>query len=222
MTGRRIFDIGELFKRIKTIGNHSRNCSFNDMVLVNELKRGFNSIFKFRCQKCGVLRRLESCPRKENTMNCNEDAVLGITGIGSGFSHLQEVFSNLKVPVMSNNLYNKVQKSQQHDWESAARKSALDALYEAIEIANNLNLVDENGNALIVVICDGSWGKRSFGKGFNSLSGCAVLIGLRTGKVIFYGTRNKYCHTCKIAESKCTPVNRHDCNIDYVGPSSGM
>lgn len=40
-----------------------------------------------------------------------------------------------------------------------------------------------SGNAHIVVICDGGWGKRSYGKKFNSLSGCAVLIGVRTKKV---------------------------------------
>lgn len=222
MNGRRIFDIGELFSGIKRIGNHSRKCSFEDMVLIGELKRGLNSIYKFQCKECGVIRKLESCPKKQNAMDCNEDAVLGITCIGSGFSHLKEMFTNLNVPVMGNTLYDKIQRNQQQDWDNVARKSCLDALYEEIAIAEALNLVDANGNALIVVICDGGWGKRSYGKAFNSLSGCAVLVGLRTGKIVYYDTRNKYCHTCKIAQSKCTPVNQHDCNINYTGPSSGM
>lgn len=217
-----MFDISELSQGIKRIGRHSRHCTFEDMVLIGELKRGFNSIFKFQCTKCNVIRKLESCPKKQNTMNCNENAVLGITSIGSGHYHLKELFTIFDIPVMGNTLYDKIQKSQQQDWDDAARQSALDALYEEIEIAKALNQVDANGNALIIVICDGVWAKRSYRKAFNSLSGCSVLIGMRTGKVIYFGTRNKYCHKCKIVESKNTPVNEHDCNINYKGPSSGM
>lgn len=192
------------------------------MEIIAETVRGLNSIFKFRCAKCGVHRKIETCPKRRNAMSCNEEAVLGITSIGSGYSHLKELFTNLNVPVMSSSTYDKIQKNQQSDWLSAASESTLDALYEEIEIAKALGMVDSDGNALIVVICDGGWGKRSYGKAFNSLSGCAVLIGLRTKKVLFYGTRNKYCHTCKIAESRFMPVKQHDCNINYKGPSSGM
>lgn len=192
------------------------------MVLVSEIKRGLNSTFKFQCKKCGVLRKLHACPKKDNSLNCNEDAVLGITSVGSGYYHLKEIFTNLNVPVMSNTSYNKIQKSQQKDWRNVAEESALNALYEEIELAKTLGSVDVNGFALIPVVSDGGWGKRSYGKAFNSLSGCAVIIGLRTKKVVFYGVRNKYCHTCKIAQSKCTPPNEHECNINYKGPSSGM
>lgn len=222
MNGRRLFDVGRLFENIKRIGRHSRHCTFQDMDLIGETYRGLNTIFKFQCKKCGAIRKLESCPKKQNIMNVNEDAVLGMTSIGSGYYHLKELFTNLNVPVMGNTLYDKIQKQQQSDWFSAAKESALMALHEEIELAKAIGSVDSKGNALIVVVCDGGWGKRSYGKAFNSLSGCAVLIGLRTKKVIFYGTRNKYCHTCKIAQSKCTPVREHDCNIDYTGPSSGM
>lgn len=97
----------------------------------------------------------------------------------------------------------------------------MEALQEEIDLAIAAGEVDSKGNALIAVICDGGWGKRSYGKKFNSLSGCALLIGVRTKKVVFFGVRNKYCHKCKIAQSKCTPVQYHECNINYKGPSSG-
>lgn len=206
MKGRRLFDVGKLFDQIKEIGDHSRHCTFRNLDLVSEIIQGFNTIYKFKCNKCGVIRKLESCPRKTNALNVNEDAVLGITSIGSGHYHLKELFTNLDVPVMGNTLYDNIQNEQQGDWFSAAKESALQALYEEIELAEAIGSVDSNGNALIVAISDGGWGKRSYGKAFNSLSGCAVLVGLRTKKIIFYGTRNKYCHTCRIAQSKCTPV----------------
>lgn len=204
------------------MGRHSKNCSFDNMILVGETKKGFNSIFKFQCNNCGILKKLESCPKKEKSLSCNEEAVLGINSIGSGFYHLQELFSNLNVPCMGGTLYNSISKKQQKDWIRLAEEQSLEALYEEIELAIAAGDIDSKGNALIAVIADGGWGKRSYGKKFNSLSGCAVLIGLRTKKIVFFGVRNKYCHTCKIAQSKCTPVNEHDCTINYVGPSSGM
>lgn len=118
---------------------------------------------------------------------------------------------------MGNTLYDKIQ-----NWWNLAKQSAMDALYEEIELAKSIGSVDSKGNALIAVICDGGWGKRSYGKALNSLSGYAVLIGVRTKKVIFFSVRNKYCHTCKIAESKFTPPNFHICNKTYTCPSSGM
>lgn len=136
--------------------------------------------------------------------------------------HLNELFTNMDIPVMGHTLYNKIQRSQQSTWNEIAQKAALEALYEEIKLAKSLGLTDERGNALLTVIVEGGWGKRSYGKAFNSLSGCAVLVGFRTRKVIYYGVRNKYCHVCKLAESKCSPPNFHKCNINYAGPSSGM
>lgn len=179
--------MADLFERIKKIGRHSKKCSFEDMILVGEVKKGFNSVFKFQCEKCGVLRKLESCPKKRDSFSCNEEAVLGINSVGSGFYHLEEFFAQLNVPCMSSSLYDKISKDQQSDWYDLAKKKALEALEEEIALAIAAGDVDSIGNALITVICDGSWGKRSYGKKFNSLSGCAVLIGTRTQKVIFFG-----------------------------------
>lgn len=123
---------------------------------------------------------------------------------------------------MGGTLYDSISKLQQSDWENLAKKCALDALNEEIKLATDIGDVDENGTALVAVIADGGWAKRSYGKKFNSLSGCAVLIGVKTRKVVFYGTRSKYCHVCKIAQSRNAPVNQHECNINYKGPSSGM
>lgn len=192
------------------------------MVLKKESKQGLNSILKFQCKKCGAIRTVESCPKKENSFSCNEDAVLGINSIGSGYYHLQDFLTQINVPSFSNTTYDKISHSQQADWIELAEKVAMDALDEEINLAVADGLVDSEGNALIAVVCDGSWGKRSYGKGFNSLSGCAALIGLRTKKIIYFGVRNKYCHTCKIAESKNTPVKSHVCNKNYSGPSSKM
>lgn len=207
---------------MKRIGKHSKKCSFEDMSLISETKRGLKSTFKFQCEKCGIIRKVVSSPMRDQSFNCNENAVLGINSIGSGFYHLQEFLTQMNVPCFSNTTYDSISKEQQADWWEMATKSALEALQDEVLQAKNAGLVDSKGNALIAVIADGSWGKRSYGKGFNSLSGCAVIIGLRTKKVIWFGVRNKYCHVCKIAQSKNTPVREHECNKDFSGPSSSM
>lgn len=110
----------------------------------------------------------------------------------------------------------------QENWWELGRHFADEALKEEIKHAIDTANVDSAGNALITIVTDGSWGKRSYGKGFSSLSGCAVIVGFYTKKVIYYGVKNKYCHTCAMSYANCCPPNDHPCNINYVGPSSGM
>lgn len=158
-------------------------------------------------------------------MTVNQEAVLGVNLIGSGFYHLQEFLTNLGVPCLSSSTYENISNVQQPAWHGLAQKHAMDALFEEINQAVAAGDIDSEGNALITVICDGGWGKRSYGKAFNSLSGCAALVGVRTKKVVYFGSRNKYCHVCKIAaknDNDDEPVKEHACNINYKGPSSGM
>lgn len=187
-----------------------------------EIKKGLRSIFEFRCENCNVLQRVESSAKNDESMSVNEAAVLGITSTGNGFYHLEELCAHLEIPCMSSKTFDLENKKLQSIWWELAQKQAEEALSNEIRLAIAANEVDSSGNALIRVVCDGSWGKRSYGKGFNSLSGCAVIIGMRTKKVIYFGVKNKYCHTCKISYSKTCPPNEHDCNINYVGPSSCM
>lgn len=95
------------------------------MILESETRKGLNSILKFRCENCGVLRKLQSCPKIPNSLNCNEEAVLGINSIGSGsgYYHLAEFFTQLNVPVMGNTFYDKIQQDQQKDWHNLDKES---------------------------------------------------------------------------------------------------
>lgn len=221
MTGRRIVDINLLFEQIEHASSHSSTCNFQDLVLMKETKRGLNSIFEFHCTSCGEIQRIESNPKK-SPIGVNEAAILGINAIGLGMYHIEEFCAHLNVPTMSNNTYDNLCKKQNKDWWDLAKKSALDALHEEIRLARENNEVDSAGNALITIMCDGSWPKRSYGRNFTSLSGCAAIIGLRTRKIIYFDIRNKYCHTCRLAKKNKREVKEHTCNKNYSGPSSGM
>lgn len=46
------------------------------------------------------------------------------------------------------------------------------------------------------VITDGGWSQRSHGHRYSALSGCAVIIGFYTNKILHLGVKNKFCSTC--------------------------
>lgn len=192
------------------------------MVFAKETKLGVRSIFHFQCSECGIFHKVKSDVNDGVTISINKAATLGFTSIGSAFYHMEEVCAHLNVPCMSSTTFNTEHKLVQKDWWALAKDQSELAMKEEIEHAIATGSVDSAGNALIVVTCDGSWGKRSYGKGFSSLSGCAAIIGVYTKKVIYYGVKNKYCHTCALSYAKMCPPNSHECNINYFGPSSGM
>lgn len=221
MNGRRIVDIGSLLKQVEYVYNHSNSCTSSDVVLTKEIKKGLNSIFEYHCSSCLRNLRVETNPKK-NSIGINEAAVAGINSIGLGMYHLEEFCAHLNVPPMSTTLYNSVSMNQQKDWWYLAKRSASDALDEEIRLAKSNNEIDSAGNALITIMVDGSWSKRSYGRNYSALSGCAAIIGLRTRKIVYFDIRNKYCHTCTLAEKKKVQVKEHVCNKNYDGPSSGM
>ena len=72
----------------------------------------------------------------------------------------------------------------------------------------------------ITVSYDMGWQKR--GRAMNSLTGVGVNIGLHTGKVLGYATRNKRCITCDVAERHGREPTKHDCRKNHWGSSKSM
>jgi YqaJ-like viral recombinase domain len=50
----------------------------------------------------------------------------------------------------------------------------------------------------------------------------AVLIGMRTRKIVFVGSRNKYCYICAVAKKRKVEIPTHKCYKNYEGPPTGM
>jgi len=48
------------------------------------------------------------------------------------------------------------------------------------------------------------------------------LIGKMTNKIIFVGTRNRYCCICAVAEKKKIDPQNHKCHKNFDGPATGM
>ena len=78
----------------------------------------------------------------------------------------------------------------------------------------------EQAAAPVTVSYDMRWAKR--GRAMNSLTGAGAAVGRETGKVVAYGTRNKRCITCSIAERENRFPKPHDCRRNHYGSSKSM
>ncbi|KAG4073416.1 hypothetical protein HA402_007672 [Bradysia odoriphaga] len=221
-SSRRIVDIEHVFSQIQNAFNVSCKKCNGEMVFSKETRRGLNSKFRFTCSSCYRIKNIDSCPKVNSQANNNEAAVNGIISIGLGYYHLQEFLIHFNIPCMSYQTFYNVEKRLQADWWALSKKLEAEALDEEKMLAKGHNEIDSAGNALIGVKVDGSWPTRAYNKNFKSLAGCAAIVGIRTNKVLYSHVKNKYCHTCKIAESKNSPPNLHQCNANWTGPSTGM
>lgn len=98
------------------------------------------------------------------------------------------------------------------------------AMAEEMKLAKKNGDVTKEGIPFITVMIDGSWLRRTYGSHWNSCSGCAAIIGARTGKVLFFEIRNKYCLVCARASNQGQEVKKHRCkkNWDSRQPSTAM
>ncbi len=70
----------------------------------------------------------------------------------------------------------------------------------------------------IAAIGDCGFSKRSYNTNYNANSGCAVIIGLKSKKILYIDIKNKYCSLCCEGVS----LNEHICYKNWSGSSSSM
>ena len=226
--GRRIVDVSFFLQQIQNLNDHGSlfNCSFSHMSLISEKRVGLFSYFKLKCNMCSMEGELISDKRTNDvtvsSLDVNRSAVSGIMSIGSGFSHLEEFMSNLEIPCMSVKYYSKIHKEIFEKWQETAIEEMEKAVRREREAAIEEGRIDKDGRAMIDVIADGCWSKRSYGKNFSAFSGAAAIIGRKFGEVLFMSVRNKYCCMCARYLNKKMEVPVHDCYKNFSGSSSSM
>lgn len=123
---------------------------------------------------------------------------------------------------MSQTTYTREEKQLAIDVNEAAEKCMNDAAEEEVRLLAVKGKVDENGRARGQCKVDAAWNKRSYKSNYSAPSGTATIIGYETNKVLWNGVANKYCAVCQKIENDKEPPHEHQCNRDYVGPSTGM
>ncbi|XP_022908270.2 uncharacterized protein [Onthophagus taurus] len=181
-------------------------------------RRIIESIFTIKCQMCGMESEVHTNGNKDE-LNVNTSAVIGIVSIGAGYSQLKDFFSMLNIPNMTQRRYNNIHTNLLEVVETVVSKQLKDAGEEEVAIAKGKGDVDDHGVALVSVVSDGAWSKRSYRTNYNAASGVGVIIGEATKKILHIGVRNRYCRICT---EHFTNRRTHKCFKNWSGPSTAM
>ncbi|KAK4875909.1 hypothetical protein RN001_012331 [Aquatica leii] len=90
--------------------------------------------------------------------------------IGVGYCQMNEYFSSIDLPCMSNSIFCKYFQDVSKHIQKIPWKSFKEAADQEARITKDEDCADENGTPIITVIVDGAWSKRSYRKNYNSLS----------------------------------------------------
>ena len=144
-------------------------------------------------------------------------AVWGQMSTGNGHSQLEESMSVLGVPVMTKKSFIDTERKIGEIWTMELQESMAEAGREEKQLAEENGSYHE-GVPKITVIVDGGWCKRSHKNSYNAKSGVGIIIGKATGKILYIGIRNKYCHAC----ARQIPAEKHHCYKNWNSSSSEM
>ncbi|KOB67837.1 hypothetical protein OBRU01_19203 [Operophtera brumata] len=221
---RRIVDINYYTNNLLTqISKHSPfQCGPENIEFHSEKHLGLSSKIIFQCKMCNTKFPVHTCdPKPKNTLDLNRAAVTGMTVTGIGLTQMSELLAAMNLPQMSQKVYDSTNEYVSREWEKSATIAMETAAKREREAAIEEGRV-KDGVAVIDVIADGCWGKRTYKKNYSSLSGAAAIVGRRFGEVLFLGVRNKYCTICTRAQNKSLQPKEHTCYKNYTGPSTGM
>lgn len=219
--GSRIINMNMLQQHINDITIHAAKCG-SDMKLCGEKREGLASVFGCFCMKCGHNIQFKTSekvrgPNGVKRWECNLAAVWGQVSSGGGHTPLQQTMGMLGVPVMAKKNYASAERGLGEWWRTQLEKSCLEAGKEEKRLAEERNDYHQ-GVPAITVIVDGGWSKRSHKHSYNAKSGVAIIMGLKTGKILFLGVRNKYCTAC----TQGVPIESHHCYKNWECSSSEM
>ncbi|OXU21297.1 hypothetical protein TSAR_011565 [Trichomalopsis sarcophagae] len=186
-------------------------CTFHDLYYDNYRDDGLCSKLKFVCNHCPYFKWINLVDNNGSSMPVNDGAVSGTIRAGTGYSELKQELASMGLKFMSNVTY----REHRQKLVATFEKTAQECMEEAAAMERELAIMKGetiNGIPYITVQVDGSWLKRSYRSGkFDSLSGCAAIIGCRTKKVLYVGVRNKLCHVCDLDERKNRAPAKHKC-----------
>ncbi|CAI6377348.1 unnamed protein product [Macrosiphum euphorbiae] len=223
LCGRRIVDMNFVFKQILNCRHKGGlDCTFLDMELISEHRKGFFCSWLFKCLVCQIKIKIDSENTSETEyVGVNKAAVSGSIAIGIGHTQLNEFSATIDVPYISPNVFIKLQSNI----GEIINETAWDEIYLAGIEEKKLAIEDGNLNSdgvpMITVVADGSWCKRSYKTKYSYIINLTI-IGFRTKKILFIGIRNRYCLICERSKNKNTISETHNCFLNWKGTSTGV
>lgn len=170
--GRRIVDMKHVFNQIKKSQHLGTfDCTFMNVDLINEVRKGFETTWTFKCTMCQSITVITSESKELNYVPINQAIVNGTIAIGIGHTQLAELSASIDVPCMSSKTYSKFNNSLCEVITSTAWDAMKLAGMEEKRLALEANDIDIDGTPMCPVIADGQWSKRSYRTKYDALSG---------------------------------------------------
>lgn len=168
-----------LFENLKKLSDHGPlfGCSFANMIIVGEQRKGLESNLKLKCSMCNITEFVPLINTKSEQMNVNEAMTLATISTGTGYSTANEIMSLLNIPFMSPNTYQFFHEKVGNVIRKTAWNVMKEAAKEEAQIAKDLGEIDKQTQCpFITVIADGAWGKRSYNVNYDAASGAVSLV----------------------------------------------
>lgn len=104
--GRRIVNVSHFTKKLLELCNHGPlGCSANEIILTGEKQNGLMSKFSFKCKMCNTDFIINNDNCDDNSLNLNACAVAGTVATGCGRSQMEEFFSAMDMPSLTEHVY---------------------------------------------------------------------------------------------------------------------
>ncbi|VDI44533.1 Hypothetical predicted protein [Mytilus galloprovincialis] len=208
--GRRVI---ELFELAQNLVCQLCNCPLNLIDTVSERKYGLGSVLTIPCGSCSACNSVETGKRNSNgAFVVNSKAAIGMIHAGMGATHVNNFLAGLNVPPVHSSTIRKKEKEIGKKIQEVAAESC-----KSVQIKEK-----DLSNGKVEASFDGGWQKRGTGWQYDSNTGHASMIGLKTGKVMDYAYRSRSCRVCEVHEERKETVSAHDCCRNWKGTSKGM
>ncbi|XP_042912555.1 uncharacterized protein [Parasteatoda tepidariorum] len=224
-SGRFICDLAYVIKQARSLEEHSYLCNFQGkLVFKSIIKSGLKASLHFVCSNSFCSKKAVIFTEEEGSKlgNINQLAVLGALATGSGFSQEEEKFSTMNVNYMSHPTFIACEKTASKLLDACLEENLNLAVQEERILAESKKSIDAEGFHCVPVVVDGGWCKRTYGHGYNSASGAAVIIGHYTQKILYIGVKNKVCLICNAIERGRIEAKPHFCWRNWSGASTAM
>lgn len=218
--GRVIISLNSLDDLVHAISFHASVCPNGPVTRTRNRKNGVNTTTTFQCG-CGKSFHVNSDGPKDE-LKINDALVWGCTQSAIGFTAAKSLLLVMNLPAPSYGTFKKAQDlffpqlttAMDQNTKYWAEKEA-----ELAKLAGETIIIDGKEYAMITVILDGGYSKRSYNHSFSSNCGVAVIIGAKTRKVLYVGTKVR---TCFICDKQTSNQRNHTCYKNFNGPATAM
>lgn len=193
---------------------------------MREIRKGVASLFVIKCHHCGCSNSLLTSMQHRNgkrgplAHDVNTRLSLGALNAGIGHTHVNSLLSCLDIQTVNHVTFKVREREIGKAVESIASESCLENCCKEREMAIAAGTKCDSEN-LVGVMCSYDMGWQKRGKAYNSSTGHGAVLGVKTGKVLDFATRNKTCRTCAASRKPDKPTS-HDCRKNHTGSAKIM